>query len=71
MSKKTLRIALIIIVTLILGILACYLFVRIANDKLQQELGTEEVNNPVVDLSQFIENNSLFLEYLLPLQSQE
>lgn len=58
MSKKTLRIALIIIVTLVLGILACYLFVHIANDKLQQELGTEEVNNPVVDLSQFIEITS-------------
>lgn len=55
MSKKILKIALIVIATLILGISVCYLFVYIVGDKFQQELKTEEVNNPVVDLSQFVE----------------
>ena len=55
MSKKILRIASIIIVTLILGISVCHIFVYMVGDKLQQKFKPEEVNNPVVDLSQFVE----------------
>lgn len=55
MSKKILRIVLIIIVTLIVGISVSFLVVHIVGNRFQQGLRTEEVNNPVVDLSQFIE----------------